>query len=247
MLPPNVGQVAYLSNSSPNVGQVAYLSIQLRIPASPTSRPRKILGFVHNSGPNRIEINVPRNTLELGFISDESIKALVLPKRLTSKIEQSVGFQSRVSLKRLHDSRHANCRADQKMHMVSHHHIGMEPVFGGMTVLDRFLDQARQLGILQMEGTRTSTIELLVDFHKFPPGLNCLSQSVSNWEASVESPCYEHGLADCIEVGEMPAREGAHIDAVANRTLKSLKFWTGMHPVLHCFWTGVRPVLHGND
>ena len=88
----------------------------------PGTGPRVFLGFSGETGRDRIVFDAPLYALELFAAPNQSVIALVPPKGLACRLEQSVGSPAGSSLERAEKLRRAHKRRNQQMDVVRHDH-----------------------------------------------------------------------------------------------------------------------------
>src|ERR1700730_12904289 len=118
----------------------------------PSARPLKLLGRCHEPSLNWIHLNIASNPPKLVRIPNQAIVALILPKRPSSKLQNTIPLPSSKPLKRVHQLRNLNPRSKQQMNMIRHDNIAVKVIIGVLPIPNRSDHHLRISGCLRYSG-----------------------------------------------------------------------------------------------
>jgi hypothetical protein len=200
-----------LRESNRFVGQVGNLP---PIENRRRARPRKFLRRCSQANLNGIHLNVSNNVPKFGFVTNQSIIALVLPEMTSRKAEDSITLPSSESLERLHDIRNLPQRSDQKMDMVCHHNKGVQLEVSLVSILNRFHYDIGNVRLLEKERPSAPVIKNVINGEEGFSGVCCRRKISIGRQTSVQSPGKEYWLTDGMIVRQSTAMKRSHKEKV---------------------------------
>jgi hypothetical protein len=200
----------------PLVGQVGNLRPVVN---RPCAGPGKLFRAGRKAGFHRIPPDIPRDPLKLIFITHQAVMALVLPKRFSRAIEDSVGFSRRESLEGMGQLRNRHIRGDQQIDVIRHDYPGMNLAAAQRNglVVDGVHNQARHLRDAKPGGPRPCFVEKPVHSNESFARSEIRRKAATLGQSARKSPGEEHRLTGGVPVRQSPRMKTAHVSKVLPR------------------------------
>jgi hypothetical protein len=161
--------------------------------------PSPLLVRAHQSPLDRIALDITDYVRQLSRRTYPVVVGFILPKRLSTAPQHSIGNPAGPALQPAHDVRHRDVRLQHYVHMVRHDRPGVEVVgvADTRTILESILDHSGDTLIPQPEWPRIASVEPLVaNVKRNAPGL-CSSEDRRHGRRSGpgETPSYKDNAA----------------------------------------------------
>jgi hypothetical protein len=174
------------------------------------ARPEKHLRSRSQSSLHRIRFNVANNPQKLGFVTNQPIITLVLPKRTASKAEHFVALPSSESLERLHYVANVHERCHQEVHVVRHDYVRVQFELPQISILNSLHHDIGNFRPLEKQRPGASIVKDVIDGDEGPSGV-CYGREASiSRQTPIQSLRKEYWLTNGMIVRQPTAMERAH-------------------------------------
>lgn len=123
------------------------------------TRPGKFFGATSQPSFDGIPKNITFYSPELFPISHQTIVTFILPKRLAGTPQDLIGLPRAVALQPPKHRRNTAVRGEKQMHMIGHDHPRMHLAVCLPTMLDRFANDACDLGQPKISRSASGAIQ----------------------------------------------------------------------------------------